>query len=667
MNHTYRLVYNAALNMFVVASELARARGKGGSGADKSIACSALSRATGSALIRQFKLSLGALAMLLAHGLVHGQQLPAGAILDINSGTASNTGAIADTFRDYSVSFTAGQTGSNYLLFAFRQDPAYWTFGNVSLIETGTTTNLLINPNFTQGGSVGSSGIQAPANWGIVYQTGSPPTAAGTWNAPGTGDSTSASGLGVNTSTSGSWYDGAVGSFDGIYQGVSLTGGVSYTVSFSALSNDNANTSSVRMGVFAGPCLSLMTAAAECRLDSSTGFTTLYQPSETNNAGAPANTVIASPTNAADLTATNIFDGGTMVADGTTLDGRNYSITGNHGVIDTHGYNTVISTPITDDSAGTPGGLGVTNTTGSGRLTLSGVNTYTGGTTVSQGANLTLTGDGSIAASSGLTNNGTFNIAGTNQGAAVTSLFGNGNVVLGAQDLTLTNATGTFAGSIAGTGGLNVNGGHETLSGTNSYTGATTIANGATLSLSGSGSVASSSRVDTNGTLDIAGTAAGASITSLSGNGTVALGSQNLTLTQANDTFGGAIGGTGGVNVAGGTQTLSGNNTYTGATSITTGATLNLTGNGTVAASGNVDTNGTLNIAGTMAGTSIQTLNGNGAVVLGSRDLTLTNASGSFGGVIGGAGDCKTGRCTRRFRTGLARVLHNAGDGLVRS
>ena len=57
-------------------------------------------------------------------------------------------------------------------------------------------------------------------------------------------------------------------------------------------------------------------------------------------------------------------------------------------------------------------------------------------------------------------------------------------MILGAQTLTLTNASDTFSGVISGQGGgLTIAGGTETLTGTNTYTGATTINSGATLAL----------------------------------------------------------------------------------------------------------------------------------------------------------------------------------------
>lgn len=70
---------------------------------------------------------------------------------------------------------------------------------------------------------------------------------------------------------------------------------------------------------------------------------------------------------------------------------------------------------------------------------------------------------------------------------------------------------------------------------------------------------------------------ASSGVRSLSGSGALSLGSNTLTLTNANDTFSGAATGTGGLTLTGGTETLSGTNTYTGATSVNTGS-LNVTG-----------------------------------------------------------------------------------------
>src|SRR5262249_36189720 len=108
------------------------------------------------------------------------------------------------------------------------------------------------------------------------------------------------------------------------------------------------------------------------------------------------------------------------------------------------------------------GGSGISGTlavSGPGSVTLhsgsfeeTGAATYTGATTIDSGALFLLTGTGSIATSSGVANAGTFDISGTTAGASITSITGAGTVALGAQTLTLTNASGIFAGVIQDAG-----------------------------------------------------------------------------------------------------------------------------------------------------------------------------------------------------------------------
>jgi autotransporter-associated beta strand protein len=211
--------------------------------------------------------------------------------------------------------------------------------------------------------------------------------------------------------------------------------------------------------------------------------------------------------------------------------------------------------------------------------------------------------------------------------------------MLGANTLILTNAADTFSGGIAGTGGITIAGGTETLTGSNGYTGATAIASGATLALAGTGSIASSRTVDAEGTFDVSQENGSVSIASLSGAGAVALGVNTLVLSNAANTFSGAIEGAGGITVAGGTQTLTGGNSYTGTTTIASGATLALAGAGSIASSSTADVEGRLDISQANGGASVTSLSGAGAVMLGANTLVFTNAADTFSGVISGAGN----------------------------
>ncbi|MET4485864.1 autotransporter domain-containing protein [Bradyrhizobium sp. LA7.1] len=315
------------------------------------------------------------------------------------------------------------------------------------------------------------------------------------------------------------------------------------------------------------------------------------------------------------------------------------------------------STQVDGVISGTDGGL---TKVGTGTLTLTGGNSYTGATTVSAGT-LALSGFGIISGSSLVTVNATLDISAIIPSfAAVSTLAGNssGVVNLGNKGLFITNGSTEFAGVIQGTGGLEVGGGTQTLSGANTYSNVTQIDAGATLALKGSGSIANSLYVAFSGpgaTLDISQSTSGASVTQLFSfgtNGVVALGSKTLTITANSGTaFGGVIqdggigGGTAG-NLAianGGLQQLYGTNTYTGTTTIASGGELDLINfggiDGSIATSSNVIANGIFDIAGLLnGGTSIKSLAGSGNVNLGANTLTITNGIGNFSGVIDDAG-----------------------------
>ncbi|WP_426407005.1 autotransporter outer membrane beta-barrel domain-containing protein [Bradyrhizobium ganzhouense] len=138
-----------------------------------------------------------------------------------------------------------------------------------------------------------------------------------------------------------------------------------------------------------------------------------------------------------------------------------------------------------------PGGLSIA---AGGSATLSGTNSYTGATNVSgNSAYLALVGPGSIAASSGVnvSAGGWFDVSGASAVATIKSLSGDvdGLVWLGANSLALSAANGAFAGTIVGTGGLELMSGHQTLSGINGYTGMTYVSGG---TLTVNGTIASS-------------------------------------------------------------------------------------------------------------------------------------------------------------------------------
>lgn len=212
-------------------------------------------------MIRLVKLFI--LSLLILASNTFAQSLPAGSIGQVLNNTPY-------TWQTYSFTFTAATTGSNYFMLAFRQDPAYWTVDNIKVTAAGSSTNLLTNGTMDTGGTIqaGQYYVTAPTAWGVAYQNGTYPAAAGTWNG-------------------GAWYDGAVGSYDAIYQAVRLTAGVTYTISFDVNGDNTATTTTDgwRLGVYAGACGNVGLAPTECSLPGGSGFTTLATPSQTYTAG----------------------------------------------------------------------------------------------------------------------------------------------------------------------------------------------------------------------------------------------------------------------------------------------------------------------------------------------------------------------------------------------
>jgi outer membrane autotransporter protein len=323
--------------------------------------------------------------------------------------------------------------------------------------------------------------------------------------------------------------------------------------------------------------------------DSAYQFDALIAGNGTVNQTGPGTTV---------LTANSTYTGGTTIADGTLQLGNGGTTGSITGDIADDGTLAFDRSDAALTLAGVISGTGGLDQIGSGTSTLTGASSYTGITTISAGT-LALAGDGSIAASSGVVDNATFDISAiTPPSTSITTLSGNGLVQLGSATLNLSAAQDTFAGTIQGLGGLTVSAGTEILTGSNTYTGTTTIGGG-TLQLGNGGTTGSvTSQIIDNGTLAI---------------------------DRSNAMSLGAITGTGGVNQIGsGTTTLTGPSTYTGATDVDAGTLVagadhvfSATSNTTVAAgatldlaghdqeTGSLDNSGTVALSGTVAGTTL--------------------------------------------------------------
>ncbi len=263
------------------------------------------------------------------------------------------------------------------------------------------------------------------------------------------------------------------------------------------------------------------------------------------------------------LTGANTYTGGTIVSAGTLQIGGGGTTGSVVGDITT-GSNTTLVFNRSDNltHAGVISGSLTVRQAGSGTLTLSGANSYTGGTQINAGT-LQVSADGNLGGAGWLTlNNGTLAATASFSSNRAITLSGAGSFSSSA-DTTL-----TLTGVVSGGNSLRkVGAGKLVLTGANSYSGGTDVSAG-TLQVSADGNLGDSSGGLTlsGGTLQTTASFTSARAVALTGTSTAATDS-GTTLT-----LGGVISGTGGLAKAGeGTLTLSGNNSYTGGAQINEG------------------------------------------------------------------------------------------------
>lgn len=204
----------------------------------------------------------------------------------------------------------------------------------------------------------------------------------------------------------------------------------------------------------------------------------------------------------------------------------------------------------------------------------------------------------------------------------------------------------TFSGILSGTGSFRKSTPSKfTFSNPTSYTGTTTIDQGATII----GDISKSVGVTINGSYDLNGSSR--TLIDASGTGSVTSSTKNATLTlniKNGSTFSGIIANTiNGLSVSGkGTLNLTGNNTYTGSTIVNAGATLvgNISNSTDVNIAGTYDLKGTALTLTNLTGTgTIQSTNGTGSTL--TVNLPTSGRTTTFSGTLANTvnGFVKTG------------------------
>ena len=304
--------------------------------------------------------------------------------------------------------------------------------------------------------------------------------------------------------------------------------------------------------------------------------------------------------------------------------------------------------------AGTISGAGGLNKVSNGIQYLSGTNSYSGGTTFS-GGTLNINADAALGATSGSLS---FSGNSTLQAGAGSVAINAARGISIANGVTATldsngNAM-SIAGAISGGGGLaKVGAGMLTLSGSNSFSGATAINQGVLQLGNSNAAINSTVNLNVNGGLAFAAGLGSAQLGGLAGSGNLALQDMaaspaavnlNVGSNNASTVYSGNLSGAGGLNKYGmGTLTMSGSNSI-GSDVVVDGGTLQVP-------SGSLLTAGNLTVGNTAVGTLVQT---GGTVGFSTVGTWGDNANFSTGGPAGSRGTYNlsgTGLIARRPTT----------------
>ncbi len=382
-------------------------------------------------------------------------------------------------------------------------------------------------------------------------------------------------------------------------------------------------------------------------------------------------TAVGNPT-AIGTTLNPKLDGGTLKATSSATHTANIAITANKGYLDQNDLQNTYSGIFSDESNAATGRLVVLNSAVGrvGFVRLTGLNTHTGGTEVQAGATLQIAsasalGTGRLDLVGSLTESATLSVT-------ASTTISNSITVAGDPTFDIASGTTTTISGVISDGAspgdvVKIGAGTLVLTAANTYTGPTIVSQGI-LTVSGGLSDSTAVTVSGGATYNVN---ASDTIGSLAGAGTVSStneGAKVLTVGADNNstTFSGVIqNGTGslGLTKTGtGTLTLSGANTYTGATAIGTGV-LKLSGSGTIAGSTAVTNNATFDITQasgsvSLGGTYTQGASGILKMALApvtNQQVNLTGAASLNGtlNLTASAGTYRAGRYTLITSAGL--------------
>jgi hypothetical protein len=189
-----------------------------------------------------------AAAVVMVPSQAVAQNPPAGAIFDLS--TVQTTAMDPYTYTQFSTTFTADNS-SEYVSFAFREVPAFFSFDDACVTATTCSSgNLLQDPGF-ESDTAANVGSNFPVDW---YRWIQPVDVSFIGEVSSASSPYDCGNSGPNSGTY-FWCDGSVEGYDGLYQELTgLTPGTTYTISWYLTDNsgDAPTNPDIDMLVYAG-------------------------------------------------------------------------------------------------------------------------------------------------------------------------------------------------------------------------------------------------------------------------------------------------------------------------------------------------------------------------------------------------------------------------------
>ena len=555
-----------------------------------------------------------------------------------NLGTNYDTGVAPSSTSDTAVfNDTATVAKTTTITFATATNPlGTLSFTNTTPYTFTLTTGQSFNPNNLTSSSTGTQTFNLAGTGAMTIGALSNSAAGGeTFATTGTGvvAITGAAAIGTSTLT----YTGNNAAVGGAF---TSAGG---TLNISGVTNGAAST----LGSLAGS--GAVTLGANTLSTGVLGSTTTYSGVISGTNG---NLTVTGGN--LTLSGTNTYTGATTLTNATLTAGvantiaTSTSLTMTSSTFALNGFNETVNNLAS--------GAASTITLGANALTVGGANSTTFGGIISGTGTLTYAGTGILSLTNTNTYTGatTINTGGTINGTT-TSIASTSNVVDNGTLQFTNSGAGTYTKVISGTGAVQILGGTVTLSGANTFGGNLLVGGGGTLAGAVTAEDLGTSITFNAGTIQAGGALTTANAVALTGNGTIdsngnavgltgaitgagsltKIGTGNLTLSNAGDTY------SGGTSITAGTVTIAANNAAgSGALAVGTGTTFvmngfnqsvaDLTGAGAITSSGGALTStGTGTYTGSITSTGTLTKSTSGLQVLdGASSFTSTTISG---------------------------------------